>query len=186
MLYCFIIDPTPAPFIIQSNVFIAGTSGTLSCDYAPLSVAIDVNASVTWAVNGSEVTDSRDGRISTDGLSLIFSPLTGSDSGRYTCTLSLISLTPHVTVQGPQESAERMVIVYSKNNIGVFSSHSQKQSSFSCPCCGGFQEDSSISKFSHSLLEPSQHCSTSYYWLQLDLCPTPGCIPSTPVSLAVS
>ena len=132
MVYIFIlftslfslIVPAPTPFIIQSNVFTAGTGGTLLCDYTGLSPAVDANASATWRVNGSRVDPSSgDGRISTDGLSLIFSPLTGSDSGRYTCTLSLTSLTPHVTVQGPQESAERMVIVYSKNRICIFSSH---------------------------------------------------------------
>ena len=102
------------PFITQSDVFTAGTEGTLLCNYS-LSHSIALEASATWTVNGSRVdTSSGDERVSTDGLSLILSPLTGSESGRYTCTLSLTSLIPHVTVQGPQESAERMVIVYCK------------------------------------------------------------------------
>ena len=98
----------------HSTPLTAGESGTLSCDYS-LSPAVDVKASATWRVNESRVdTSSGDGRISTDGLSLIFSPLTTADSGSYTCSLSLTSNTPHVTiVQGSQQSSEKAITVLS-------------------------------------------------------------------------
>ena len=104
-----------------------------------------VALSATWTVNGSSVigddgsagsgddgsagsgddgssgsgddgsAGSGDERISTDRLSLTLSPLTTSDSGTYTCTLTLISLTPYVTVlRPPQQSLPKEVYVYSK------------------------------------------------------------------------
>ena len=103
--------PTPNPFITHP-ILTAGTSGTLTCGYT-LSTPLDVAASATWTVNGSAVTG--DERISTDRLSLTLSPLTTSDSGTYTCTLTIISLTPYVTVLGPpQQSLPKEVYVYSK------------------------------------------------------------------------
>ena len=68
---------------------------------------------MTWTVNDTSLTTSEDGRISSDGDSLIFSPLTTSDTGNYTCTLTLSPQTPHVTVQGPAESEEEVIIVQS-------------------------------------------------------------------------
>ena len=100
--------PTPTPFITHP-ILIAGTSGTLTCGYT-LSPALDVTASATWTVNGSAVTG--DERISTDRLSLTLSPLTTSDSGTYTCTLTLISLTSHVAVLVPRQSLPKQVYVY--------------------------------------------------------------------------
>ena len=102
--------PTPTPFITHP-ILTAGTSGTLTCHYT-LNQPLDVIASATWTVNGSAVTG--DERISTDRLSLTLSPLTTSDSGTYTCTLTIISLTPYVTVLGPQQSPPKKVYVYSK------------------------------------------------------------------------
>ena len=99
--------PTPTPFITHP-ILTAGTSGTLTCHYT-LNQPLDVIASATWTVNGSAVTG--DERISTDRLSLTLSPLTTSDSGRYTCTLTLTSLTPYVTVLGPQQSFPEVVYV---------------------------------------------------------------------------
>ena len=103
----------PTPFI-SHGVLTAGTEGKLTCSYS-LSLAVDtqtVDISTTWTVNGSAVTG--DERISTDRLSLTLSPLTTSDSGTYTCTLTIISLTPYVTVLGPQQSLPKEVYVYSK------------------------------------------------------------------------
>ena len=102
--------PTPTPFITHP-ILTAGTSGTLTCGYT-LSPPLDVIASATWTVNGSSVTG--DERISTDRLSLTLSPLTTSDTGTYTCTLTIISLTPYVAVLGPQQSRPEEVYVYSK------------------------------------------------------------------------
>ena len=109
--------PTPTPSVFHSTLT-AGADGTLTCNYT-LSPPLDVAASATWTVNGSEVTG--DERISTDKLSLTLSPLTTSDSGRYTCTLTLISLTPYVTVPGPpQQSSWGLITVQSRSTIYLF------------------------------------------------------------------
>ena len=78
-----------------------------------------VETAVSWMVNGSVVDTSQDGRISTDGDTLTFSPLTTSDTGSYTCTLTitLYPQAPHVTVQSPVQS--RMA-VGSKNTPACF------------------------------------------------------------------
>ena len=109
--------PTPTPLIRISGSFVAGTISNRTCNYT-LSPSVDaaVAASSVWTVNGTAVATSGDGgRISTDGVSLIFSPLTTSDTGRYTCTLALTASpqTPHVTVQGPVQSPEKIISVQS-------------------------------------------------------------------------
>ena len=74
--------------------------------------------SVTWMVNDLGIDTSKDGHVtSNEGELIIFSPVTTSDTGRYTCALSITS--PHtafITLQGPVQSAEREIIVQS---IGV-------------------------------------------------------------------
>ena len=112
MFYYFPSVPVPTPFV-SHGVLTAGTEGKLTCSYS-LSPAVDTQtvANATWTVNGSAVTG--DERISTDRLSLTLSPLTTSDSGLYTCTLTLISLTPYITVLGPQQSFPEVVYVYGK------------------------------------------------------------------------
>ena len=65
-------------------------------------------------VNGTAVNASQDGQISTDGDTLTFSPLTTSDTGRYTCTLNItVSQTHHITVEGPVQSAVEVITVQS-------------------------------------------------------------------------
>ena len=115
MIHFLCIVPTPTPFITTSTPLTAGDSGTFICDYTGLSPAVDVESSVTWTVNSSRVdTSSGDGRISTDGFSLIFSPLTTADSGNYTCSLSLTSNTDHVTIlKGLQQSSEKAIAILS-------------------------------------------------------------------------
>ena len=73
-----------------------------------------VETEVTWMVGNDPVATSADGHISAAGVSLIFSPLTTSDTGTYTCTLTITPQTPHVTVQGPVESEEEVITVQSK------------------------------------------------------------------------
>ena len=70
-------------------------------------------------------TSSGDGRISTNGVSLIFSPLTTADSGSYTCSLSLTYNTPHITiVQRPQQSSDAAITVLSMSKHSfMFVSH---------------------------------------------------------------
>ena len=115
--FIFSSVPTPTP-LISYPTLTAGASGTLTCDYT-LSPPLDVTASATWTVNGSAVTG--DERISTDRLSLTLSPLTTSDSGTYTCTLTIISNTPYVTAQGPhQRSLQEFITVKSRSMIVLF------------------------------------------------------------------
>ena len=74
-----------------------------------------VETEVTWRVDNDAVATSADGRISTTESSLTFSPLATSDTGTYTCTLTITTpQTPHVTVQGPVESGEEVITVQSK------------------------------------------------------------------------
>ena len=113
--YLFLVS-APTPFITTSTPFTAGDNGTLSCDYTFLSrAAVDVETSTTWTKDRSPLdTSPGDGRISTDGLSLIFSPLTTVDSGSYTCFLRLTSNTSHVIIiHGRQQSSETAITVLS-------------------------------------------------------------------------
>ena len=106
--------PTPS-ISVSAAVPTAGAPLTLTCDYT-LSLSLSVNTTVSWMVNGSALDASRDGRLSTDGDTLTFSPLTTSDTGRYTCTLTrsiTAPPTPHVTVQRPMQSAVEVITVQS-------------------------------------------------------------------------
>ena len=112
--------PTPTPFISPDSSSIAGTSLNLSCDYTlSISVDTDITTSATWTINNTVLDisdDDDDDSISSDGVNLIFSPLTTTYTGIYTCILTIIpsSQTPHVTVQEPVESSEENIIVQSK------------------------------------------------------------------------
>ena len=67
---------------------------------------------VTWMVNGSAV-DTTSDRISTEGDTLTFSPLATSDTGRYTCELTVAEHLRYVTVEAPVQSEEKNVAVQS-------------------------------------------------------------------------
>ena len=114
------IVPTPTPFISTDSSPIAGTSLILSCDYTlSISVDTDITTSATWTINNTVLdisNDDDDDSISSDGVNLIFSPLTTTYTGIYTCILTITpsSQTPHVTVQEPVESSEENIIVQSK------------------------------------------------------------------------
>ena len=114
----FPLVPAPTPFITVSTTDrIAGTTLSLTCDYI-LSSSVDTTVviEVTWMAANNAFATSADGHISTTRVSLIFSPLTTSDTGTYTCTLTITTpQTPHVTVQGPAvESEEEVITVQSK------------------------------------------------------------------------
>ena len=114
------IVPTPTTFISTDSSPIAGTSLILSCDYTlSISVDTDITTSATWTINNTILDisdDDDDDSISSDGVNLIFSPLTTTYTGIYTCILTITpsSQTPHVTVQEPVESSEENIIVQSK------------------------------------------------------------------------
>ena len=93
----------------------AGTPLSLTCHYTlNSSVDTDLETEVVWTVNGLAVATYADGRISTVGVSLIFSPLTTSDTGTYTYTLTITTPQTHLTVHGPVESEEEVITVQSK------------------------------------------------------------------------
>ena len=94
-LHYFSIVSMPNPFVTFSPLT-AGTASNFTCNYT-LS-PFPVEASATWTLN--EVPISGHERISTDGITLIFSKLTTVDSGSYKCTLNITSLTPHVIIDG--------------------------------------------------------------------------------------
>ena len=112
--------PVPTPSISvsrNSDVLYAGTTLSLTCDYT-LSPSVDTTpqTAVTWMVDGVAV-DTSPGRISTDGATLSFSPLATSDTGSYTCTLTVTTSQTHVTVQGPVQSAQQSLLVQGRNDI---------------------------------------------------------------------
>ena len=73
---------------------------------------VAVTEQVIWTVNGSVV--GPDQRISTDGPTLTFSPLTTSDSGSYVCTLVIPGpQSQHITAGSPAESQEEIIAVMS-------------------------------------------------------------------------
>ena len=55
--------------------------------------------------------DTSPGRISTDGATLIFSPVATSDTGNYTCTLTVTASQTYVTVEEPEQSEMEGVVV---------------------------------------------------------------------------
>ena len=72
-----------APSVSVSTADIAARDTVyLTCDYA-LRHSVDVTVSVTWMMNGSEVDTSKDGHGTSNGDSLILSPVTTSQTGRY-------------------------------------------------------------------------------------------------------
>ena len=72
---------------------------TFMCNYTS---NVDSRATAMWTLNKVPIPTTSTGneRISTDEISLIFSPLTTSDSGEYSCTLNITSLMQYITVIG--------------------------------------------------------------------------------------
>ena len=69
-----------------------------------------LDIAVAWMVDGIAVNTSPN-RISTAGATLRFTPVATTDSGRYTCELTLTVSQTHVTVQGPVQAPERVITV---------------------------------------------------------------------------
>ena len=113
--------PTPMIIANVTGTVYAGIPLILSCDYTlSISVDTDITTSATWTINNTVLDisddDDDDDSISSDGVNLIFSPLTTTYTGIYTCILTITpsSQTPHVTVQEPVESSEEDIILQSK------------------------------------------------------------------------
>ena len=101
----------PAPSITHSTL-LSGNESNLTCNYFSLD-SIPHEANATWRLNGNKLT--QNDRVLIEGATLSFSPLNTSDSGRYSCELSIISLTSHVIIQGPpRKSNELLISVKSK------------------------------------------------------------------------
>ena len=90
----------------------AGVSFSLTCDFT-LSPSVDTSpaTAVSWRVSGTAVDTSPDW-ITASGDSLSFSPLATSDSGSYTCEVT-VTAQEHTTVEGPGQSAAEEVTVES-------------------------------------------------------------------------
>ena len=103
-----------APSVSVSTADIAARDTVyLTRDYA-LRQSVNATVSVMWMVNGSEVDTSIDGHVTSHGDRITFSPVTTSDTGRYTCTLTITA--PHtafIELLGPVQSAEKEIIVQS-------------------------------------------------------------------------
>ena len=115
LIYCLPTVPVPTPSINVSNTdtVYAGTTFNLTCNYT-LSPSVNTTSQtvVTWMVDGVAV-DTSPARISTDGATLSFSPLATSDTGNYTCTLTVNVSQTHVTVEGPEQSEMKDITVES-------------------------------------------------------------------------
>ena len=106
--------PVPTPSITASpstGALYAGTSLSLTCNYT-LSPSVNTapQTAVVWMVGGAAV-DTSPGRISATEDTLNFSPLATSDTGNYTCELTVTAQQTHVTVQAPQQSAVEDITV---------------------------------------------------------------------------
>ena len=104
--------PAPTVSIMASGSapLYAGTSFSLTCDFT-LSPLVDISpaTAVSWRAGGTAVDTSPD-RITASGDSLSFSPLATSDSGSYTCEVT-VTAQEHTTVEGPCQSAVEEITV---------------------------------------------------------------------------
>ena len=88
-----------------------GTILSLTCDYT-LHPSVDniSQTAVTWIVDGEAVDTSTD-RISSNGATLSFSPLTTSDTGSYTCTVTITGSQAYGSMQGEKQSAKEYIYI---------------------------------------------------------------------------
>ena len=106
--------PTPS---VMNSTLVAGTNTNLTCVYI-LEPPLSVEATITWTVNGVDLTTSGSSGISVEGTYLVFFPLTTSDTGTYTCTLSLkTSNESFITFGASETSPASEIVVQSKSHI---------------------------------------------------------------------
>ena len=102
----------PIPSVIHTTLQ-AGTTSNLTCIYS-LMDDFPHDARATWRVDKSNLT--QNDRVLIEGVTLSFFPLKTSESGVYSCELTITSLTPHVIIEGsPKTSAELLIVVESKS-----------------------------------------------------------------------
>ena len=106
------VVPAPTLSLMASHdaPLYAGTSFSLTCDFT-LSPSVDTSpaTAVSWRVSGTAVDTSPD-QITASGDILSFSPLATSDSGSYTCEVT-VTAQEHTSVEGPGQSAAVEVTV---------------------------------------------------------------------------
>ena len=113
--------PTPSIALSLGNDSLyAGVDLTLLCNYTLPQVLVETGPYivVTWSriINNRALYITSD-RISTEGDTLTFSPLATSDTGRYTCELTITKHLRYVTVETPVQREEKNVAVLSKSYI---------------------------------------------------------------------
>ena len=122
----------PATSIILSpdnDAPYAGTRLCLTCNYTQP----NIQPMVTWMIKGRAV-DTTSERISTEEDTLTFSPLATSDTGRYTCELTVAEDLRYVTVETPVQSEEKSIAVRSKLHGKCFVYHCMCVSIPHSPC----------------------------------------------------
>ena len=107
----------PIPSISYTTL-LAGATSVLACNYSLSGFTFRPN--VVWTVDGNAVVTSGNERISTTGVSLMFSPLTTSDTGMYACAVNITSQTPFVKLLGDIKMDTLNIIVQSKSKFFCF------------------------------------------------------------------
>ena len=105
---------------LDNDSLYAGADLTLLCNYTLPQVLIEdaLYIVVTWSrIANNGAVDTTSDRISTEGDTLTFSPLATSDTGRYTCELTVAEDLRYVTIEAPVQSKENNVAVLSKSYI---------------------------------------------------------------------
>ena len=103
----FLLVTIPVPSIVPSSLM-AGTVGNLTCSYYLSYPLVEVSA--TWTFNGSSVDPDDSNRVTLDGVNLMLSRVTTSDSGTYTCTLNITSGRKYVIFQAPDEAIANVTV----------------------------------------------------------------------------
>ena len=111
----FSVVPAPTVSIVASRSapVYAGTSFNLTCDFT-LSPSVDtyIDAVLTWRVIDAAVNIFTH-RITTSGKSLSFSPVATSDSGNYTCEVT-VNKQEYISMERPGESPAVQLTVEGK------------------------------------------------------------------------
>ena len=114
-MFSLCVVPVTVVSINLNTSIIPGSPLALTCNYS-LSPAVNtpVNETVTWKMGKSKLTTTE--KFLVDGANLIIFSLTTSDTGNYTCILTLTPSpeTPNVTVQKMQVSDTVTITVPSK------------------------------------------------------------------------
>ena len=101
----------PTPSVIHSTLQ-AGTISNLTCNYSLMDDFPHITRA-TWIVDKFNLT--QNDRVLIEELTLSFYSLKTSDSGMYSCELTITSLTPHVIIEGSPKTSVELIVVESKS-----------------------------------------------------------------------